>query len=174
MSAPIRLGGSLKRLDRIVDHMRRPGRLLSDITLKQGLKGLGLVKDGFRSETDPYGKKWAKRAALAKRKRRRRRPGAPPLKKRKSRRNGKKILSKTNMMKKSWRVTGIPGRGWALRAGVDYALYHQRPRIRAGGGKLTRPRRMMIPIRHRGLPGPWRKAMSVAATGAIQKHFRRR
>lgn len=105
---------------------------------------IGLVKDGFRSETDPYGSKWAPKQAA----------------------DGRKVLSgKTSRLKGGWHVVFANGGGFRIAPSVNYAAPHQSPRM----GR--RPRRMMVPTRSKGLPDEWSRALEDAATDTFRAYF---
>lgn len=114
---------------------------------------LGLVQDGFRSQSDPYGEAWAP----------------------KKRDDGRSILvGKTSRLRRGWHREKVNERGFVIAPSVKYATAHQDPRARKGWGKrpgaLTRlPRRAMVP--YRGLPPDWRKALTSIARDHLRAHF---
>jgi phage gpG-like protein len=104
---------------------------------------LNLVADGFRSETDPYGQGWQP----------------------KKRPDGRKTLSgKTSRLKK-FAKKRVDKNGFTIGPTVDYAAPHQNPK------RGTRPRRMMVPSKSRGLPRAWSKTLEELATEAMRQHF---
>jgi len=110
---------------------------------------LDLTFERFRVETDPYGKRW----------------------KPKQRPDGRKTLSgKTSRLKRGWHIVRADHGGWIIAPSVDHALPHQAP-LRGPGGRLKRPRRMMVPDAKRGLPRAYRAALQEAGTDALHIHF---
>lgn len=110
---------------------------------------IGLIQEGFVTETDPYGVPWA--------------PKKNP--------DGRKVLSgETGRLKTGWHAAALDGGGFTVAPSVDYAAPHQAPK-RGPGGRLKRPRRRMVPSGDRGLPQRWRKAMAETATAAMVVYF---
>lgn len=105
---------------------------------------VNLVKDGFRTETDPYGKRW----------------------KPKKRRDGRKTLSgETSQLKSGWHVRKNSKAGFLIAPTVAYAAYHQAPR------RTSRlPRRMMVP-RGGKLPKPWSDALKEVAVEVARAFY---
>jgi hypothetical protein len=100
-----------------------------------------LIKEGFRKETDPYGRKWKPKQAN----------------------DGRKTLSgETSRLKGGWHVKRTRQGGFTVAPSVVYAAYHQAPR-RGRNGRLKRPRRMMVPSGERGMPNAWNKQLREVA-----------
>lgn len=98
---------------------------------------VGLIKDGFRTETDPYGKKW--------------KPKKKP--------DGRKTLSgKTSRLKGGWHVKRKSDSSFTVAPSVDYATPHQ-----TGAPSRNLVPRRMVPTQSRGLPGKWSKAFKEVA-----------
>jgi phage gpG-like protein len=116
--------------------------LLEAISVSGAEEMISLVKDGFRDETDPYGKKWA----------------------RKKKKNGRKILSgKTSRLKGGWHYKRADKGGFTISPSVDYAAYHQT-------GTRRMVARKMVPD-SRGLPREWSKKLEEVAKEALEQHF---
>ena len=82
------------------------GNIVIEISEAQAQIAINLIRDGFDAETDPYGEAW----------------------KAKQRPNRYKILSgNTSLLRNSWHASQVTKRGWTVKAGVDYASYHQSP-----------------------------------------------
>lgn len=102
---------------------------------------IGLIKDGFRAETDPSGKPWARKKV----------------------RDGRKILSgKTSNLKGGWHYRRADKGGFVISPGVSYATYHQT-------GTKRMVARKMVPDGK--LPPAWSKALEEVATEALKAHF---
>jgi len=136
---------------------------------------LGLIAEGFRRETDPYGRRW--------------KPKQKP--------DGRKTLSgPTSRLKNGWHIKRQAADQIVIAPSVDYAAAHQDPLPRArasssetlrrrargidtgratsfagadfnGPMQLKRPRRMMVPDEVMGLPPKWERALNEAATDAL-------
>lgn len=108
-----------------------------------------LVKDGFRSETDPYGNRW--------------KPKQEP--------DGRKTLSgETSRLKGGWHVRRTNKGGFTVAPSVTYAAHHQAPR-RGRNGRLKRPRRMMVPSGERGMPAEWNKNLREVAMVVARGYY---
>lgn len=121
------------------------GEVLLEATSQQlAEETIGLIKQGFRSETDPYGDKWTP----------------------KQKHDGRKTLSgKTSRLKGGWHVVRADKRGFSAAPSVPYAAPHQAPRFN------RRPRRMMVPTASKGLPPDWSHAYEEAATELMRSYF---
>jgi len=117
--------------------------LLATISDSAAEEILGLISDGFRSETDPYGQKWQ------------------PKKKA----DGRKTLSGKTSRLKNFTKKRSGKDGFTVGPTVNYAAPHQNPK------KNRRPRRMMVPGGGRGLPSKWSKALEETAKEALSAHF---
>lgn len=76
---------------------------------------LNLIKDGFREERDPFGRRWKK----------------------KQRSDGRKVLSGETSRLKNWVVRFTNKTKFRVGASVAYSVFHQH------GTKTTVPRRMV-------------------------------
>jgi hypothetical protein len=105
---------------------------------------LQLTFERFRSETDPYRRRW----------------------KPKKRPDGRKTLSgKTSRLKDGWHIVRCDRGGWMIAPSVAYAAPHQKP-LRKGY-----PRRMMVPDSARGMPRAYSAALQEAAQDALAIHY---
>ena len=159
----------LSRVERVLDTIIAKG-WLGELAQRISAAGMKLVADGFKTETDPYGNKWAPLASERPRNRRARLRAMARGKKVK----GQKILQDTGRMKNS--VGAVP-RGHTARIVIPtwYAAVHQKgatftrePTLRqqatrSMAGRAPRlasttviPRRMMLP--EDDLPTRWRLA----------------
>lgn len=147
-------------------------RWLGELAQRVSAAAMKLVADGFRTETDPYGKKWAPLARERKRNRAARLRAIARGRKPK----GQKILQDTGRMKNS---VGAAPRGNTARVVIStwYAAVHQ------GGARFTRqptmrqqatrvmagrpamkpvtaviPQRRMLP--DQGLPERWKRVFT--------------
>jgi len=107
---------------------------------------VGRVKDGFRKETDPYGKRWA----------------------RKKKPDGRKVLSgKTSNLKGGWHYQRTDRGGFTISPGVGYAQYHQ-----TGAPSRNMPARKMVPDSSGGgLPPEWSQDLEETANEIIKAHL---
>jgi len=176
---------SPKSVDALEKILSKPDKILDLVATSLAEESLGLIKDGFRTETDPYGQKWVP----------------------KQRKDGRKTLSgETSRLKTGWKIKRQDRDEIRISPSVPYALYHQAPlprrritdrelaqrgarnidiggrrsRSRArdpftvdtiGPAQLTRPRRMMVPDETMGLPPRWEKKLNEAATDAFAAIF---
>lgn len=133
----------LKKLERMLDD---PQRLLNAISGSLAEETVNMIKDGFRSETDPYGERWQ--------------PKQIP--------DGRKTLSgPTSRLKTGWHIKTQNPSGFVVAPAVAYALPHQDPQ-RNASGRLKRPRRMMVPSEDRGLPERWARAYREVTIESLQ------
>lgn len=115
--------------------------VLTAISVSGAEEFVGLVKDGFRAEKDPYGKRWA----------------------RKKKPDGRKVLSgKSSNLKGGWHVVRSAGDGFTISPSVNYAAFHQ-------SGTAKMPARKMVPDGK--LPPAWSKALEETAKDALTAHF---
>jgi hypothetical protein len=152
----------LHRIEQLAGALDDGGAIMAIASSVLAEDAIGLIKDGFRAEKDPYGKRWAN----------------------KQKSDGRKVLSgPTSMLKGGWHVEEHSKRGFLVAPSVDYAAHHQNPQRRkrsssrkrrkdgkrrkradrAGFGGLTRPRRMMVPDEKRGMPKAWADEFAEAA-----------
>jgi phage gpG-like protein len=170
----IKFTGDFKKLQKWADRLDGSDDVLERAARNMADEALDLIVEGFKSATDPYGKKWA------------------TLKLRSGR-----ALSDTGRLRSSWHRKRVDRRGFTIAAGVQYARYHQHgtgiygPRktpikpkrgkalafsVRGGGRHVVRsvkgsPARRMIPVGGR-LPAKWRTRLIEAAEDVFIDHFR--
>lgn len=142
------IGGGDKALDSFIQALAKAPKTLDAISKNLAEETVGLVKEGFRQETDPYGVVW----------------------KPKKRPDGRKVLSgKTSNLKGGWHVVKSSKRGFFVAPSVDYAAPHQSPKA-GEDGRLKRPKRAMVPD-GRGLPTRWRKIYVDISKEVLEAHF---
>lgn len=132
-------------LDALRKLLERPEAIRNVIAESLAEECINLVKDGFRSETDPYGRKWA--------------PKKKP--------DGRKVLSgPTNRLKGGWHRKVVTADEVIISPAVDYALHHQ-----VADSESRLPRRMMVPDDALGMPPEWEKTLNEASTDAFAVIF---
>lgn len=162
---------NMRALETLLKVLENPQRMRGLVARSVAEEAVGLVRDGFRTETDPYGARW--------------RPKVFP--------DGRKVLSgKTSRLKNGWKARAVTETEIRITPSVNYAEYHQRgtgvygpkrhpivPKNKralafpAGKGRLVRgsvagvPARMMVPDGVRGLPPSWSRKLDAAATEAL-------
>lgn len=138
----MRIRGDFQKLD----HWRRAFQKAPDVLKEMSASGaeelLNLVKDEFRTETDPYGKRWKPKQAD----------------------DGRKTLSGKTSRLKNFQIKRATKSGFTIAPTVDYAAPHQ-----TGAPKRNLPQRMIVPTR--GLPRKWSKALAEIAEEALARHF---
>ncbi len=107
-----------------------------------------LVSEGFRRRRDPYGAPWAPK----------KRPNGYPV-----------LHGATGQLEAPWNIQGAGAR-WFVEPNVDYAAAHQAP-ARGRGGKLKRPRRMMVPSGRRGMPRRWSSEIRKVSERIMKEYF---
>jgi hypothetical protein len=159
----------LKKLRRKLD--TAPTKVMASIVANCAEEALNLTRDGFTTETNPYGEKWAPKRIS----------------------DGRNTLSGATSRLKNFAVT-LSRRGFRLHSTVKYAVYHQegtgiygkRGRriypVRAKALKIPGlgyrksvagvPKRLIVPTQRRGLPPKWRRAFREVAAEVIRAHFR--
>jgi hypothetical protein len=139
----------LKSLAALAKILERPEDIRLLVASSLAEEALNLTKDTFRSETDPYGDKWAP----------------------KQRPDGRKVLSgRTSRLKNGWHRKLVSAEQVIIAPSVDYAAPHQNPQ-RGPSGQLKRPRRMMVPSGELGLPPKWSKQLQEASNDAFAAIF---
>lgn len=128
---------------------------LSNMSRPMAEAALDKVAEGFRSQANPYGEKWQSKKVD----------------------DGRSILVGKTTRLRNWHVVEANGKGFIVAPSVKYAAAHQSPRNRPRWGKrpgsLRRlPRRMMIPIKSRGLPPGWAEELRATAAAEMRSHFR--
>lgn len=169
---------NMKAIEDLKRKLSKPEAIMDLVATSLAEESLGLIKDGHRTETDPYGQKWAP----------------------KKRPDGRKVLSgKTSRLKTGWHIKRVTRDGILIAPSVDYAVYHQDPLPRrrltseesrqrsldrgftreqidrsrsfdesfVGPAQLTRQRRMMVPDELLGLPPKWEEALNETANDAL-------
>ena len=117
--------------------------LVSTMSRAQAEVSLTLIGEGFDSETDPYGEKWALKKVD----------------------DGRKVLhGETTRLRNGWHIEGSSDTGFEVAPSVDYAAYHQ-----TGTSKMV-PRKM-VPDTARGLPKEWADEFRAVALAKLSKHF---
>jgi phage gpG-like protein len=159
---------SLEALQKVLDNT---DAILDLVSTSVAEEAISLIKDGFRTETDPYGRKWEKKKFP----------------------DGRKTLSgKTSRLKNGWHVARRTTSEIVIAPGVAYAEFHQsgtgihgkhNARVIPTKAKALRfmgpngpifarsvqgvRRRMMVPDKTLGLPSKWEQALNEAATDAL-------
>jgi phage gpG-like protein len=119
-------------------------QVLDSISRNLAEETVGLIKDGFRREADPYGGRWKPKKIA----------------------DGRKVLSgKTSRLKGGWHVASADRRGFVVAPAVDYATYHQ-----SGTRKMAA--RPMLPD-GRGIPDSWQDAWEGIISDVLSHHFRK-
>ena len=170
MAKVLTLKGDFKALQKWQAQLNNTTELLQVVSENLAEEAIDLVKEGFATETDPYGKKWA----------------ALQL------RSGK-ILQKDGGLKGSWNPKRVTKKGFMLASGKAYAVYHQdgtglfgpknrriTPKkakaLKLGKSGLIRrsvkgsPRRLMVPVKD-ALPPAWSKRFVDVAGEVLEAHF---
>lgn len=134
-----------RALERLIKKLNNPGRARRAVSVALAEASIDRIKQGFRTEKDPYGKRW----------------------KPKVREDGRKVLSgPTGRLKGGWHRVRADEDGFVVAPSVAYAAYHQR-------GNARLPRRMMVPSDDKGLPRAWRRDFEQAAADVLEKWFKR-
>lgn len=133
-------GPGLKRLARLIEQAPQMIRSEAARGIQKGIEGL--IKDEFRSKTDPYGAAWK-----------------PP-------KDGGKTMDRTGRLKRGFDVVASPtGEGISIRVTneQEYAHWLQ------DGTRRMEPRRM-VPMGG-SLPDKWDKVFAEAYKAAFLKWF---
>jgi len=110
---------------------------------------LDFTFERFRTQTDPYGKRW----------------------KPKKRPDGRLTLhGPTHQLKSGWHIERSDKTGFIIAPSVDYAAHHQDPK-KGKGGKLKRPRRRMVPTSADGIPPELERRLEEAAAELFAMMF---
>lgn len=142
-SGGIKLSGpGLKGLKELANRLDNIADVKRAIAATQSEEVIDLIVQGFKDETDPYGRRWRKRKRETKRTR------------------GKKVLSREGLLARSWSVREISSKGFRVETDKDYAINHQKPL------KKRRPVRAMVPFTNR-FPKRWKEPLNEAATETI-------
>ena len=148
MSVRIRpVRGGDKALANFIEAVKTSPDALKDMSRQMAEESLGLVKDGFRNESDPYGKRWTPKKAS----------------------DGRKTLSgKTSRLKGGWHVVKSDKGGFTVAPSVGYASYHQTGTGEPKGSLMVA--RPMVPDR-RGIPDAWQRAWEEVVEDVLTAHF---
>lgn len=124
--------GDFGKLDRFIKSLETlaDDRTLTALNKNLAEEALGLIADGFKSQSDPYGAGW--------------KPKKKP--------DGRAILVRSGRMRASWHVSQVTARSFTVSSSVTYAPFHQggtrymdARRMVPGPGRL--PRRWLDPLR---------------------------
>lgn len=141
--ARVTVGGDFKKLEDWEKALASTDKLLGVMSRDMAEEVLGLVKEGWRKQADPYGQPW----------------------KAKKRPDGRQILvGKTARLKGGWHIKNASGKGFTVAPSVNYGGYHQT-------GTKRIPQRMMVPTKSRGIPKEWRTALNEIAVDHLAAHF---
>ena len=134
--------GGAKKLKALQEALATSPDVLKVISRNCAEETLNFVKDRFREEKDPYGKRW--------------KPKQIP--------DGRKVLSgKTSNLKGGWHVAKQSRRGFIIAPSVDYATFHQT-------GTRYMASRKMVPDSD-NVPRELTRVWSEIATEALSEHF---
>lgn len=111
---PVR--GDFAKLQKLSRDLKKLGYGFNELNQNLAEEAIDLIKEGFATETDPYGKPWA------------------GLKYRSG-----KILQDTGRLRSSFKVAGVTRRGFRVNASANYAAFHQE------GTSRGLPARRMVP-----------------------------
>lgn len=137
-------------LMKLLRKLERPERALKAVSASLAEESINLIKDGFRTETDPYGQRWAKR------------------KRETPQTIGRLVLSgETGRLKTGYKATNISEQGFLVTASVEYAMHHQMPKPDSG-----RVARMQVPDADRGLSNTWASQFDEAAQDVLEDYFK--
>lgn len=161
----------MKSLEALQKVLENTDAILDLVSTSVAEEAINLIKAGFRTETDPYGRKWAEKQLP----------------------DGRKTLSgKTSRLKNGWHIAKRTTSEIVIAPGVAYAKFHQDGtgihgkhktpivpttkralRFMGPNGPIFRrsvkgvERRMMVPDQNLGLPSKWEQAFNEAATDAL-------
>jgi phage gpG-like protein len=143
--ARIKISGDFaKALDRWAELLEDSKVIVEQTSRVQAEVALTLIGETFEHETDPYGEKWDPKQVD----------------------DGRKVLhGETTRLRNGWHVVQTSMSGWRVDPAVEYAAYHQEPRGN------SRPQRMMVPSRSRGLPKEWAEEFEAVALAVCHDHF---
>jgi len=132
-------------LEKLLSTLEHPDILLTRVSKLLAEESIDLIKQGFRAQTDPYGRKWKPKQAA----------------------DGRMTLSgPTSRLKGGWHRKEVTPGGFRIAPAVDYGIYHQSP-----GPASKLPQRMMIPDAEKGIPASWRRAYDEAALEVLRQAF---
>lgn len=170
---PIKFSGDFKSLERYMEKLAEAADPSTISIMSQQLaeESISLIRDGFATSTDPYGKPWK-----------------PPVL-----RAGQPLRDKGGLQT-SWHPTSVSESGFSVASGKDYATYHQRgtgiygphkQRIVPKTAKALKvpglgyrtsvagaPKRRMVPERRNPLPAKWRIKYVETAQDVLTELFK--
>ncbi len=136
--------GDSKRLQEWQKALGSTNELLQAMSRDMAEEAVGLIRDGFRSQINPYGKPWQAKKVD----------------------DGRAILSgKTSNLRTGWHVTRAARGGFTVSPSVAYAVHHQ-----FGAPRRNIPQRMMVPGKGR-LPSKWAEAFKASNQEFLAAHF---
>lgn len=137
----IRVKADLRGLRRYQRKLKASPEVLKRIGTHVAEELLGLVQDGFRKETNPYGQRWAK----------------------KKRDDGRSILvGKTARLRRGWHTESVTRGTITIAPSVNYADFHQTGTSRMVDRKMVPDDRM---------PDAWNRMIEEAAGEILKDHF---
>lgn len=165
----LKFTGDFQALDSFAERLAAAAGSTKLISGAMAEQTIDLIRDGFTTSTDPYGRSWKPPILRA---------GQP--------------LRDTGGLQASWHTSDVTANGFRVSSGKVYAVYHQRgtglygphkarivpvrakalavpglgPRSSAAGS----PKRQMVPNRGR-LPRKWREAYVEAAQEVLTELF---
>jgi phage gpG-like protein len=136
--------GDSKRMEEWAGALGSANQLLEAMSRNLAEESVGLIKDGFRAQADPYGKPWQPKKYD----------------------DGRAILTgRTGNLRTGWHVTKSTRGGFTVAPSVRYAVHHQ-----FGAPRAKIPKRMMVPGKGR-LPQAWRDAFNESTQELLAAHF---
>lgn len=137
----LRFKGDFASLNKWAGQLETAPEVLPVISRNMAEAGIGLIKDGWDKQADPYGKPWAPKKVA----------------------DGRAVLvGKTARLKGGWHTTRADRRGFAIAPSVDYGVFHQ-------SGTRYFPARKMFP--DGDLPTVWRDEFTAVANEILMAHF---
>jgi hypothetical protein len=138
---PVTVKGDFGALDAWIKRLENAPKALEGMSSNMAEEALGLIAEGFKTGTDPYGEPW----------------NAP---------NNLQITGGIRRFTKVFRRSGF-----MLSATDGKAIWHHQPKKRAAWGGKALPTRLMIPTTARGIPPRWRKRLVDAGEAELKSHF---
>lgn len=138
--------GDFGKVDRFIKALTSLAdtRTLTALSKNMAEEALSLVADGFRAQSDPYGRGW--------------RPKKRP--------DGRAILVRQGRLRRSWHISKVTARDFTVSASVTYAKFHQ-------SGTRHMEARRMVPSPGK-LPPKWRAAFQEMAKEFLIQAFKGR
>lgn len=139
----IRVAGDFDKLEAWETALGTIDKTLESMSRDMAEETVGFVKERWRQQADPYGRRW----------------------KPKKRKDGRQILvGKTARLKGGWHVKRTSRGGFTIAPSVDYAGFHQT------GTKFI-PARHMVPTKERGIPKELARAYNEIALDHLSAHL---